>query len=111
MFWLRTVQAAAGGSCSGSRAGGRGREWGVQGVQDQQEEQSGGARSSPMSARRLARLEARLRRLRTAAGAPAEWTAADWQLLAEDGLAAAAEIRHQRWLVQQWRMLAQPEKA
>ena len=104
MFWMRAAQAAAGGPCSGSRAGGRGREWGVQ------DEQSGGARSSPMSARRLARLEARLRRLRTAAGAPADWTAADWQLLAEDGL-AAAEIRHQRWLVQQWRMLAQPEKA
>ncbi len=76
-----------------------------------EDERYGGARSTPMSARRLARLEARLRRLKTAAGAPADWTAADWQLLAEDGLAAAAEIRHQRWLVEQWRTLARAEEA
>ena len=76
-----------------------------------EDERYGGARSTPMSARRLARLEAPLRRLKTAAGAPADWTAADWQLLAEDGLAAAAEIRHQRWLVEQWRTLARAEEA
>jgi hypothetical protein len=76
-----------------------------------QNERFGGARSTPMSARRLARLEARLRRLKAAAGAPEDWTAADWRLLAEDGLAAAAEIRHQRWLVEQWRTLAQTEEA
>ena len=104
MFCVRTTAAVAGALCRPPGRRPRG-EWGVE------DERYGGARSTPMSARRLARLEARLRRLKTAAGAPADWTAADWQLLAEDGLAAAAEIRHQRWLVEQWRTLARAEEA
>jgi hypothetical protein len=59
-----------------------------------------------MSARRLARLEARLRRLTAAHGPPPEWTRADWDALAADGLAATGEVRHQRWLLEQWQELA-----
>jgi hypothetical protein len=59
-----------------------------------------------MSERRLARLEARLRRMGTAEGPPPEWSPADWRELTADGLAAAAEVRHQWWLLEQWRELA-----
>jgi hypothetical protein len=61
------------------------------------------ARSVRMGAQRLARLEAQLRRIRSVQGPPPEWTSEDWSTLAEDGIAATDEVRHQRWLVEQWR--------
>jgi len=67
------------------------------------------ARTRRMGARRLARLEARLGRLKAQHGPPPEWTRADWDTLAADGLAAAAEVRHQWWLLEQWRDLARGE--
>ena len=63
-------------------------------------------RKARVSGRRLERLEARLRRIGTTEGPPPEWMRGEWQRLVADGLAATAEVRHQRWLLEQWRELA-----